>query len=69
MHLLRAPAHFKMHLLVALITESYEIVQAPRKSEAFHVSIAHSALYWYHVMYTAGGDAPASLTDWMLADD
>ena len=67
MHRLRAPAHFKMHLLVALVTEGYEV--APRVCEAFHVGIADTALYWCHVVYAAGGDATASLTDWMLADD
>ena len=55
-----------MYLFVALITEGYEV--APRVCEAFHIDIAHTAFYWCHVMYAAGGDAPASLTDWMLAD-
>ena len=56
-----------MHLLMALVTEGYEI--APRIGETFHVGITHSALYWYHMMYALGGDAPASLADWMLADN
>lgn len=55
-----------MYLFVALVTEGYEV--APRVCEAFHIDIAHTAFYWYHVMYATGGDAPASLTDWMLAD-
>ncbi|MDY4926509.1 MAG: hypothetical protein SO142_04720 [Prevotella sp.] len=51
---------------MALVTEGYEV--APRVCEAFHVGIAGTALHWCHMMYAAGGDATASLTDWMLAD-
>ena len=55
-----------MHLLVTLVTEGYEVT--PGICEAFHVGITHTAFYWCHVVYAAGGDAPASLADWMLAD-
>ena len=55
-----------MHLLMTLVTEGYEV--APRICKTFHVGIAHTAFYWCHMMYATGCDAPASLTDWMLAE-